>query len=112
LSLPQLLVYHCSTAVLSVGAVQEVAHTVVRAPPDAAQTFLQKQAHALREEPELPPHVDCAWVRMEQDWPHEGRLPMPCLRSCAEVSGGRRAGRRTARVDVVAPNFIAANVGQ
>jgi hypothetical protein len=58
LSLPQLLVYHASMAVLSLGLVQDVAHMVVRAPPEAVQTFWQKQDQAWREVLEPPLHVD------------------------------------------------------
>lgn len=48
LSLPQLLVYHVSIAVLSLGSVHVVAQTVARDSPEAVQTFLQKQDHAVR----------------------------------------------------------------
>ncbi len=86
LSLPQFAVYHCSTAVLSVALLQEVAHMVVRSWLLPVQTLLQKHCHRL-------PQDEAAEVRTEQEEAQEGRLPMPWWRSCAEARAGRRIVR-------------------
>jgi hypothetical protein len=102
LSLPQLLVYHVLMAELSLGFVQEVAHMVVSEPPEAVQTFWQKQDQAWREVLEPPLHCDWAWVRMEHDCPHDGRLPLPCVRSCAAAVEARsKEGKRLRRCIVL-----------
>jgi hypothetical protein len=90
LSLPQLAVYQVSMALSSAGSVQEVAHMVVRAPAEAFQTAWQKQDQALREVLAAPLHCDWAWVRTEQDCPHDGRSPLPWVSSCAEAVEARR----------------------
>ena len=101
LSLPQLAVYQVPMAVLSVGLVQEVAHMVVRAPAEAFQTAWQKQDQALREVLEPPLHCDWAWVRTEQDCPHDGRLPLPWVSSCAAAVEARRRAESSVRGCIV-----------
>lgn len=81
LSLPQLSVYQVSMAVLSEGLVHVEAHMVVSAPFEAVQTCWQKQDQAVREVLEPPLHCCWACVRMVQDCPQAGRLPLPCVRS-------------------------------
>lgn len=105
LSLPQLLVYHVLMAVLSDGLEQVPAHMVVNAPPDWVQTVWQKQDQAWSESLLPPLQLDCADVRTGQVCAHEGRLPLPCVSSCAVAVEARRMVATMLRSCIVLSNL-------
>ena len=105
LSLPQLLLYHVATAVLSVGSVQEVAHMVVMAPFEFDHTVLQKHVHAVGSVLEAPLHDVCAPVSTLHVCPHAGRVPRPCVRSWAEAVEVKR------RAVAICNSFIVGQAG-